>query len=63
MTRYNGRTTSLRMMQQLVATAKKMQGVFDGTDKIKWQHNQSKKNHATTAKKHENNIIFSDRCL
>ena len=42
-------------MQRLL---RKMRGaVFDGTDKIKWEHHQNK-NEATTAKKHENNKYF-----
>ena len=39
-----------------------MGGVFDGTDKIKWEHYQSK-NNATTAEKLANDIIFSNRYL
>ena len=42
-------------MQRLL---RKMRGaVFDGTDKIKWEHHQNK-NEATTAKKHEKDKYF-----
>jgi hypothetical protein len=63
MTRYDAsRTTTSLSMSDATTTEKEIRGVFDGNDKIKWEHHQYK-NDATTAKKHANDIIFSNRCL
>ena len=63
MTRYDAsRTTTSLSMSDATTTVKEIRGVFDGNDKIKWEHHQYK-NDATTAKKHANDIIFSNRCL
>ena len=67
MTRYDGRTTSLRMGNATTTakTAKTIKGVFDGTNKIKWDDHQYNNDATTgTAKIMQTmHMIFSNHCL